>query len=430
MKIALISPESTTMSRDKAFVNFYESNKEVTGHRQRFTGLSLGLLIIAALTPKSFEIQFIDENYDPVDFSKKYDLIGITAITQQATRAYQIADKFREKGITVVIGGIHATVLPEEVKEHADSVVIGEAEETWPQFIDDFINRNIKPFYRQTGLVDLTKSPIPRYDLLDPEKYKAVWIQTTRGCPHDCEFCAASRIYGSTYRYKTVDQIVDEMNYIKSIFGKVWINFADDNMFVNRKYSKELVTRLISFNLRWFAQTDISVAEDNELLGLLRKSGCVVLFIGLEAVSEEDLSSIDKHGWKRKHFEKYSEYIKKIQSYGIGVMGAFIVGLDSSNITVFEKIADFAVDNCLYSTQVTILTPLPGTRLRERLEQEDRILHSSWDNYTSFDVNFKPKQMTIQQLQSGLLDTYKKVHSKEAVLKRAKYFKEVYLKLT
>jgi radical SAM superfamily enzyme YgiQ (UPF0313 family) len=435
-KIALINPrpKGFRLNLDNIFSVSSENIDKAIPYKDlwspftRWSGLSQGLLIIAALTPDCFDIELIDENFEDINFNEKYDIVAISTVTQQATRAYQIADEFRKRGVKVVIGGIHATVLPEEAKQHADSVVVGEAEETWPIFIEDFLNDNIQPFYRATRPVDLTKSPMPRYDLLKHQNYKIIWIQATRGCPRDCEFCVASNVYGTKYRHKTIDQVVKEVRYVKSICN-TQIGFADDNMFIDKNYSTDLVKELIPLKIKWMAQTDISAGENEELLKLLKKSGCVMLLIGFESISNRGLESLDRGNWKLRQLDKYLGVIENIQAYGIGVLGAFIVGFDSDDASIFERTAEFIINNHLYASQITVLTPLPGTRLRERLIKEGRILSTEWDKYTFLDVNFMPKQMSPRELQNGIFEVYQRVYNKEVRLKIAKHFKDIYSKL-
>jgi radical SAM superfamily enzyme YgiQ (UPF0313 family) len=395
--------------------------------RGYWSGGSLGLLIVAALTPETFKIDFVDENLDQIDFDAGYDLVGISAMTQQATRAYEIADGFRKRGVKVVIGGIHATVMAAEAKEHADAVVVGEAENTWPELVNDFMAGNMRPFYKSEAPVDLTKSPLPKYDLLKKYGYKMIWMQTTRGCPRDCEFCAASKIFGKAYRRKTVGQVLGEINYIRGIWSEPAVNFADDNLFVDKEYSRELVRRLAQTGLRWTAQTDMSVAEDDSFLETLGNSGCKHLFIGFETLSKE--GKVDKHGWKNSRIEKYPEIIKKIQSRGVGILGSFILGLDDDDTSVFDNLSDFIIDNRLYAAQVFALTPLPGTSLRKKLLDEGRVLSSEWSRYTFFDVNFMPKRMTPEELQEGILRVYKRIYRPEVRMSVVKYFKSIYAKL-
>ncbi|MCX5687452.1 MAG: radical SAM protein, partial [Candidatus Omnitrophica bacterium] len=306
------------------------------------------------------------------------------------------------------------------------TVVIGEVEDIWQEVLEDFSNGNLKKFYRNKHPVDLTKSPLPRYDLVKKEHYKVIWIQTTRGCPIDCEFCSASKVFGLKLRHKKIDQVIKEIKLIKSLWEVPRISFADDNIVIDKKYAIELVKELKSLNIRWFIQADISIGDDDVFLKLLKESGCAIVFVGFESISKDSLKHTDRVGFKYNRVGKYQEYIKKIQSYGIGIMGAFIVGLDSDDASIFYRTANFIVDNRLYAAQITVLTPLPGTRLRERLEKESRLLSHPWDNYTFLDVNFIPKNMTPGVLQQGLYDIYRKVYSQESAVKRAQHFKQIY----
>lgn len=431
VKLALISPRGGFFRNDGKFREEWRGLSNHAIHRNFWSGLSTGLLVIAALTPRNFKIKLIDENFEKVDFSEDFDLVGITGMTQQATRAYNIADVFRKKGVKVVMGGIHATVMPDEAQQHADSVFIGEAERLWPKFIEDYLKGDIKSFYKSPSLVDITKSPIPRYDLLDKKNYSVVWVQATRGCPIDCEFCAASKVYGYKFRHKEVEQVLDEIQYIiKQCGRRVLISFADDNMFVDKKYAVRLVEKLADLNVRWLAQADISVCEDERFLELLRKSGCSYLFIGFETLSRQGLNSLDRNNWKMRHFIDYKEVIEKIQSRGIGVLGAFILGLDTDTIDTFRETADFINESHLYAAQLTILTPLPGTRLRERLEREDRILSKDWNDYTFLKATFKPRNMSSQQLEEGLMKAYGWFYNSERNKERIRYFKEIYKNLS
>lgn len=429
LKIALISPKGK-VSNDPDFLNFWNNTKEILPYKEAFTGFSSGLLIIGSLSPKDCKIELIDENIEYINFNKEYDIVAISSMTQQATRAYQIADAFRNKGVKVIIGGIHATVLPEEAKKHADSVVIGEAEDLWGSVLRDFLKNDLKLFYRSNKVVDLNKSPIPRYDLLNKKKYKTVWIQVSRGCPMDCEFCCASNVYGYKYRYKSVPNILKELRCITERWGRnILVSFADDNIFVNKKFSEELIKKIAGLKIRWFAQTDITIGENSKLLGLLRKNGCAILFIGFESLDYKNLKSINKNGRKVNYLNQYSKIVERIQSYGIGVMASFVIGFDEDTPDVVKKLSDFIIENNIFASQISILTPLPGTRLRDRLKKEERLLSTDWDNYTFTNVNFTPSKMSVQDLQNGLLDIYKQIYSREATLKKARHFKKIYLNL-
>lgn len=397
--------------------------------RETYSGFSSALLVLAGLTPKSFKLTLVDENFEDIDFEQKYDLVAISTMTQQAWRAYEIADTFRRRGIKVVIGGIHATSLPGEAKEHADSVVIGEAEEIWKEVLKDAENNTLKPYYKNEKIIDLTKSPMPRYDLLKKEYYKIVWIQTTRGCPIDCEFCAASKVFGLKLRHKTIKQVIKEIKFVLSLKKNFRIGFADDNMLLDRKYATSLVKALKSLNIRWIAQTDISIAEDESFLKLLRNSGCAMLLIGFESLTEANFRAFDRNSFKLKRLKNYHFYINKIQSFGIGIVGAFILGFDNDDTSIFDRTAKFIIKSHIFASQITVLTPLPGTRLRDRIEKENRLLDRNWNHYTFYDVNFVPKKMSFQQLQKGLLKVHKDVYDKKVLAGQVKYFKEIYNKI-
>ena len=224
---------------------------------------------------------------------------------------------------------------------------------------------------------------------------------------------------------KTHDQIINELDYIKHHFGNKPISFADDNFLVNKKSSEPLLEKMIDMEIRWQAQCDISIGENEQFLRLLRQSGCSLLFIGLESVSEESLRTIDKSNWKFRQFKNYSYNIQRIQKSGIGVMGAFMIGLDSDDTKTFDKLIDFISDHNLYHASVTILTPLPGTRLRKRFEKENRLLPTSWENYTGYNVNYIPKNMSVHELEIGITKIFKRIYSEQVYLKKLAYFKDI-----
>ncbi len=426
MKIGLISPAGVTTG-DENLGHIFNENRDLKNYIQSFTrAISSGLLVIASLTPKDIEITLIDENFDNIDYDEDFGLIGISAMTHQATRAYEIADEFRRRGIQVAIGGIHATVLPDEAKKHCDFVFIGEAEETWPVFIQDFINGNPLEFYKSERLIDMSLTPIPSYGLLQKERYKVIWMQTSRGCPHDCEFCGSSRVYGYKYRHKTIHQVIDELNAIHAIWPDARINFADDNLLVDRSFSKELFRELKKLNFRWFAQSDISIANDEEFLKTLKDAGCTTLFIGFESISESSLSTINKNKWKLRQLADYSKAIEQVQSKGIGVVGAFIIGLDGDTKDTFNILIDFIINNHIYTPQITILTPLPGTRLFERLEKEGRLMNIPWSHYTFTEVSYVPKNISPVELKNSLYEIYEKVYSKEVRNIVSRHFKKIF----
>ncbi len=430
MKIRLISPRGSTTG-DEVVERIFSETKDFQGYIESLTkASSSGLLVIASLTPAEHDVRIIDENCEHIDFNDDCDLVGISAMTQQATRAYEIADEFRRRGRTVVMGGIHATVMPEEAKNHCDSVFIGEAEETWPVFLDDFRKGAMSDYYRSGKPADLTTLPVPRYDLLNKDNYRVIWLQTSRGCPHDCEFCAASRIYGHAYRHKTVEQVIREIRAIQDIWPDARINFSDDNLFVNRKYSRELVAHLRELNIRWFAQTDIAIANDADLLRQMKSAGCTTLLIGFESISERNLQLINANGWKLKKSSTYADAIRTIQSCGIGIVGAFIIGLDEDTEEGLDELAEFIVANNMFMAQISILTPFPGTRLYDRLTVERRILDRPWSDYTGMQVNIQPRLMSVEELQKGFYKIYQRIYDKDARVKTLKHFKDIFKALS
>jgi radical SAM superfamily enzyme YgiQ (UPF0313 family) len=429
MKIALVSPRGAFLGKNTEFVDFLEQSPEMEFYRQYWSGLGSGLLVIGALTKEDVEIKLIDENIEFIDFDRDYDLVAITAMTQQAPRAYEIAQRFRANGAQVVMGGIHASTLPDDVKPHVDSIVVGEAENLWPGLLDDFRHNRLSPVYASRREVNLKESPIPKYELLEGKPYKIVWVQATRGCPHDCSFCCASRIYGSKYRHKPIDQVTAEIKEIRRIKKYAVIGFADDNLLCDRRYSRHLLEEIVDLKIRWIGQSDISIASDNELLGLIKNSGCVALIIGFESITADNLRDIDTSHWKLKHLKNYAASIRKIQSNGIGIIGTFIVGFDNDDASVFDRLADFIIDNRLAGAQIAALTPFPQTRLREALLKEGRILDTSWDNYTLYDANVRLKKMSSRQLEEGILRTYKKVYSSAVALEKRQYFRNIFLEL-
>lgn len=392
---------------------------------------SLGLLTLAGLTPKKFEIEY----HEIADLKKlpelptHFDLVAISTFTAQLKEAYQAADCYRANGILTVMGGITASSLPEEAREHCNSVVIGEGEPLWPEVLRDFENGCLKPFYAQSppGQFDLRDAPMPRFDLLDPDKYNRLTVQTSRGCPHHCDFCASSILLTPRYKVKPVEKVIAEIREIKKIWPRPFIEFADDNSFVHREHYKKLLRELAKENVRWFTETDVRVAEDDELLGLMRDSGCQQVLIGLESPGRNSLDGIElKNNWKARQQEYYKAAIAKIQSYGVTVNGCFILGLDGDTPDVFDDVYNFARDSGLYEVQVTFMTAFPGTPLYHRLRAEGRIIRDkAWELCTLFDINFQPKNMSVAELQEGFLGLVKRLYSAEETAERRGKFKRM-----
>jgi radical SAM superfamily enzyme YgiQ (UPF0313 family) len=346
-----------------------------------------------------------------------------------AYEMYELADRYRDKGVPVVIGGLHASFAAEEAKQHADAVCVGEGEMLWPEIVADFRaggTAGLKPFYRERkpGTYDLAESPMPDYELLLNRQYNRITVQTVRGCPLDCEFCGASKLYGPSYRRKPIAKVLSELRHIKELWGdNAFFELADDNSFANRRWAREFLEAIQELDLRWFTETDISIAEDDELLRLLAQSGCRQILIGLESINPDSLNGIDRANWKYKKRDKYLDAIKKIQSYGVTVNGCFIVGNDGDDKGIFEGLRDFIERSELLEAQVTILTPFPGTHLLRRLEQEGRLLYERfWDRCTLFDLVFEPKQMTPDELVEGHTWLMSQIYNQEQYTRRKRHY--------
>lgn len=395
---------------------------------------SLSLLIIASVTPDDVEVDYVEvpDVSQIKELNLNYDLVAITSYSAQIYEAYELAGRYKEAGMPVVIGGTHVIAEPEEAKRYADSVVVGEAEPLWPKIMKDFKDNRLQPFYKEErpGTYDLANSQVPRYDLLEPKNYNRITVQTSRGCPHDCEFCAGSKLFGTGFRQKPVDLVIREIKSIKEKWPKPFIEFADDNTFVDKNWSKDFLRALIPLEIKWFTETDISVADDEELIRLMYHSGCYQLLIGLESTNRASLNGIDTHNWKLKHLDGYLAAIDRIQSNGITVNGCFVVGFDGDTPSIFREIRDFIEKSRLLEAQVTVLTPYPGTPLYKRLKSEGRLLKDKyWDRCTMFDINFMPKNVSIEELEKGLLWLFKEIYTEEEYLKRKRYYMDTIKKL-
>lgn len=428
MKIGLIAMSGLRTNNEElmrlglTLPGFVERNKTIASLP------SLSLLTLAALTPPDLEVEYkeVADLRKEASLPDDYDLVAISSYSGQILDAYELADRYRGQHVPVVIGGPHVSSLPDEAKPHCTSVVIGEGEPLWPEVLSDFQQHALKPVYSQStpGDYDLAEAPVPRFDLLDPEKYNRITIQTSRGCPWRCEFCASSVVVSPRYKVKPLDKVMQELHAIKEVWSRPFIEFADDNTFVNRRHYRELLRALVKEKIRWFTETDISVAEDEELLGLMRDSGCKQILIGLESPRAVSLDGIELNAnWKAKQLAHYKQAIAKIQSYGITVDGCFVLGLDGDTPEVFAEVLDFVRDAALYEVQITFMTAFPGAPLYRRLKDEGRIIRDgAWNDCTLFDINFEPKRMTVEQLREGFLWLAKILYSDEETRRRRGIF--------
>ncbi|MEW5762054.1 MAG: radical SAM protein [Bacillota bacterium] len=375
----------------------------------------LSLLTVAGLTPPGVEVRLVDEAVEEVDFDGDWDLVGITATTAQANRAYQIAHAFRSRGVPVVLGGIHPTALPEEAAQHADAVVIGEAEGLWPQVVEDCRRGNLARFYRHERFPELTNVR-PRRDLLKKGAYlTTATVQVTRGCPYNCSFCSVTRFFGGTIRQRPIREVIEEVRSLKERL----VVFVDDNIMGNPGYARKLFAALKELGKRWVSQASLPQLQDEELVKLAAESGCRGLFIGFESLSATELSKLRK---LHNDTKNYINTVKRLHRYGIGVIGAFILGLDGDDRSVFDRIKEFAFKARIDLLQASILTPLPGTRLFAELEKEGRIIDRDWSKYNGNNVVFRPLKITPEQLQEGFQRLLSQAYSIPGILRRLGIF--------
>jgi len=394
---------------------------------------SLGLLTLAAHTPENWnviykELDHFSESEIQEIINEKPDIIAFSSLTARINETYTLSQRFRDIGITVAIGGLHVSAIPNEAQQFADIVIQGEGEIIWETILNDFENNSLKPFYSSISNSKYTfrfnACKIPKYELLDISKYNRLTIQTTRGCPLNCSFCAASRTI-SSYKKKSISQIEKELNKILNVWERPFIELADDNTFIDKKWSKELLTLFAKYNIKWFTETDISIAYDDELLELLAKSNCAQILIGFETANKDGLKGIDKGNWKHRQFDNYLKAIDKIQSYGISVNGCFILGFDTDTKETFKETEQFILDSNLSEVQITLLTPFPGTELYNQFKRDGRLLTDNyWDKCTLFDVNFIPKNFSVTELERAFENLMENVYSKQLVADRKKHFKK------
>ncbi len=390
---------------------------------------SLGLLTLAGMTPPQHEVHYIEvPDLDQINgIPGDFDLVAISSYSAQIDEAYQLAQRYKDNGVPVVMGGIHVTAEPEEALQFCSSVIIGEGESCWLQMLEDAETSTLKPYYgSRNSNYDLADSPMPAFELLDISKYNRLTVQTSRGCPHQCEFCASSVLLTNQYKQKPVNKVLLEIERILTIWEHPFIEFADDNGLVNHAYWKELLGQLKGKKLRWFTETDLSVAEDTELLDLMRETGCAQVLIGLESPVKDALHGLElQSDWKYKRYDYYKKAIQTIQSRGITVNGCFIIGLDGHGPDIFDQVFSFVKEIELYEVQITILTPFPGTPLYARLEKENRLIEPrNWKKCTLFDINFQPANMSVEELHDRFKKLAVELYSEEFTNWRRNNFKE------
>jgi radical SAM superfamily enzyme YgiQ (UPF0313 family) len=389
---------------------------------------SLSLLTLAGMTPDRIEVSYHDvADLRQLDELPQCDVAAIASFSAQIKDAYELSDRYRTLGVRTVLGGLHVTARPDEAAQHADAIVIGEGEIGWPVLLADLEAGRLKKRYATDGRsFSLTDAPMPRFDLLDMDRYNRITVQTQRGCPWRCEFCAASIRLTPLYKMKPVDKVIAEIREIKRLWPKPFIEFADDNSFVHRRHSKELLRAVAAEGIRWFTESDVSIADDPELLALMREAGCAEVLIGLESPRAGGLNGVElRRNWKHGRVGHYLEAIERIQSHGIAVNGCFVLGLDGDGPEIFDAVYDFVQASGQFDVQITVLTAFPGTPMYDRLLADGRLLEpEAWERCTMFDVNFRPAQMSPGELQHNLVALGRRLYTDGERVRRRSAFHE------
>jgi radical SAM superfamily enzyme YgiQ (UPF0313 family) len=367
---------------------------------------------LAAFFPEDWGVEHVDEEVEEIDYGKHYDLVGLTFHTPCCYHAYEIARRFRGNGAIVIMGGSHVTLVPDEAEQYADSIFVGEAENTLPQLFNDLANGKIKKRYEDNKIVDLAQIPLLQKEHFHRKDHTAGTMFATRGCPNSCEFCAIACMYKNKFRRRPVAEVAKDFSEFK---GKV-IVFWDDNISADLEYAKELFRAITPYKKWWTSQASTKAGEDDEFLDLAYKSGCRHLFIGFESITQMSLDDSKKAFNKVDH---YREIIRRIHSHGISIQAGIVFGFDHDGPDVFDKTLDFLIENGIQNATFNILTPYPNTPLFYRLKAEGRILTEDWSKYNSrTDVVFQPKHMTTEELLNGFNHVNKEFYKIRNVVKR------------
>ncbi len=365
------------------------------------------------IVPKELdaEMRIVDEGVEECNYnSLNPNIVCLTGITGHILRSYEIADSFRKRGITVIMGGVHTTLMPDEAKQHADSVVVGHAYRTFPQALMDWQNQGLKRYYKDSNPC-FEEIPIPRRDLLNKRRY--ITINTTQavfGCPCNCEFCVIS-VTKSGYHHRPIPEVIEE---IKALESKL-IFFLDPSPIEDKNYSKELYRQMIPLRINWMGLSTSRIIDDDELLSLAYKSGCAGLLIGFESVSEKSLKKMNKNF---NSLEKHYRLVKELHKRNISIMGCFVFGSDEDEKSVFKETIDFCLKTGIDLPRFTVYTPFPTTSLFNRLKEEGRILTTNWSKYNCQNVVFQPKKMTVNELEDGLEYAWKECYKINNIFRR------------
>ncbi len=372
------------------------------------------LALLAAMVPDELcaEVTVYDETAEAIPLDLDADIVAITCITGTASRCYKYADYFRSRGITVLMGGVHPSLLPEEAAQHADSILIGLGEETFPQALRDVASGKLQKIYCGKSCGDISDRPLPRKDLLKKKKYITLnTVEAVRGCNHSCTFCAYPSAFGKRVITRPVQDVIDE---IKSFKGKEVI-FPDVNLIADVSYAKELFTALIPLKKWWFGLTTTAIGYNDELLEVFEKSGCKGLLVGFESVNQETQENINKGV---NQVSEYKSLMEKLHNHGIMVMGCFAFGSDEDKQDVFKRTVDLCLEAKIDLPRFSIITPFPATEFYDELEREGRIIEHDWSMYDVEHCVYKPKHMTKEELEAGIAWAWKEAYSVKNIFKR------------
>lgn len=398
-KILMITPENKDIHhfRKKQFNNFIQITMPY---------------LAGFIDEEKYDITLIDEYNQNIPWGKSFDLVAMTVNTPNANHCYSISHRFRKQGVKVVMGGPHVSLLPNEAREHCDYVIIGEAEETWPQFLDDFYGGNAKGVYQSSRAPGLEHVPIPKRHLVKHRFFNRGAVFATRGCPYKCSYCNLKQIYHDTFRMRPVIEVIEDIKTMKSRYFVFW----DDNFFGDPVYAKALMRELKALDKRWAAQVTLDRCQDEELLHLAKQSGCTYLFVGLESFSSSSLQSVNK---SINHVEKYKSTIQQLHTHGISVQAGIIFGFDTDTKETFRETLDACNMLGIDGATVSILTPLPGTPIYYQMREEGRLLTEDWSYYNGKTrVAFQPENMTAEELFNGYMWFRKKFYSIPSIVKR------------
>jgi len=367
--------------------------------------------VAATIPPNKYEIKTINDTYEDINYNEKCDIVGISTATPSAPRAYQIADEFRKHGKTVILGGVHPTLLPNDAASHADSVVIGEAETTFPRLLEDYEKNQLKKFYYSKEKICPERIPLPKRE--SEEIYPLIaGVQTSRGCPYNCKFCTLAQVNGASYRAIPIKKVIEDINRIPR---KFLFMIHDSSLTISTEYVKQLFKEMIPLKKKFMCYGSIPVLIRNEeIIELSKKAGCIYWALGFETITQKSLNEVNKN----YKVEQYGRIVKKIKQNGMGVFGSFVFGFDHDTLDVFEttlqKVQSWGID----AAEFNILIPFPGTEIYKTFEKQGRILTKDWSKYDLQHVVFQPKNMTPKELFNGVRSISKKFYSIDCVLKR------------